>query len=87
MKKPNCWEFMRCGREPGGRRVRELGICPAAECGRHDGCNDGVNGGRYCWRVEGTLCGAEVGPDGERPCFFCPFFQSVREQQGAVYNP
>jgi len=25
-----CWEFIKCGREPGGHRAAELGICPVA---------------------------------------------------------
>jgi hypothetical protein len=29
-KKQNCWEYMKCGREPGGEKVAELGICRAA---------------------------------------------------------
>jgi len=24
----NCWEFKKCGREPGGEKASELGICP-----------------------------------------------------------
>jgi len=27
MAKLNCWEFMKCGREVGGKNVKELGIC------------------------------------------------------------
>ena len=29
-KKQNCWEYMKCGREPEGEKVAELGICRAA---------------------------------------------------------
>jgi len=29
-KKKNCWEFMKCGREPGGVNAIELGVCRAA---------------------------------------------------------
>jgi len=29
MKKYNCWEFKKCGREPGGEKADRLGICPA----------------------------------------------------------
>ena len=41
----NCWEYFRCGREKGGKRVAELGVCPAATCNR-DGTNGGIAGGR-----------------------------------------
>ncbi len=29
MGKLNCWEFRKCGREPGGIKVHESGVCPA----------------------------------------------------------
>jgi len=29
MKNNNCWEYKKCGREPGGIKVHELGVCPA----------------------------------------------------------
>ena len=54
--KINCWEHQECGREPGGWRVSEKGVCPAAECASADGTNGGINGGRVCWMVAGTLC-------------------------------
>jgi signal transduction histidine kinase len=52
----NCWEFQKCGREPGGAKVSELGVCPAAAETRVDGVNGGKNGGRTCWVIAGTLC-------------------------------
>jgi diguanylate cyclase (GGDEF)-like protein len=45
----NCWEVKNCGREQGGARVDELGICPAYP-----------DRGHSCWLVTGTLCGDEV---------------------------
>lgn len=45
----NCWEFMKCGRELGGSKVKELGVCPAYP-----------DHGRQCARVVGTLCSGEV---------------------------
>ena len=47
---------MKCGREPEGERVYELGICPAST----DKTLNGKNGGRCCWKVAGTFCGGEV---------------------------
>ena len=29
----NCWEVKKCGREPGGKSVATLGVCPAASEG------------------------------------------------------
>ena len=28
--KKNCWEYKKCGREVGGAKVKDLGVCPAA---------------------------------------------------------
>jgi hypothetical protein len=30
MSKLNCWELKKCGREAGGAKSNEMGICPAA---------------------------------------------------------
>ncbi len=60
MDKINCWEYKKCGREPGGARADELGVCIAATETRTDGVNGGKNGGRVCWAVTGTLCGGHV---------------------------
>jgi hypothetical protein len=27
----NCWEFKNCGREIGGIKVKEMGVCPALQ--------------------------------------------------------
>ncbi|MES9961925.1 MAG: two-CW domain-containing protein [Candidatus Sedimenticola sp. 20ELBAFRAG] len=38
MKSPvNCWEFFKCGREPGGDNASSLGICPTATQQQSDG--------------------------------------------------
>jgi hypothetical protein len=43
LKRPtNCWEHMQCGREPGGVKAAELGICPAAVDDAFDGINTGL---------------------------------------------
>ena len=60
VKKKNCWEYMQCGREPGGRNAPEAGGCPAAVDTTHDGINSGCCGGRFCWAVAGTLCSGEI---------------------------
>ena len=76
----NCWEFKKCGREPGGAKVNELGVCPAATDTSFNGVNGGVNGGRYCWRVAGTFCKGEVqGTYAKKmlTCINCDFFNRV----------
>ena len=45
----NCWGFKKCGREAGGARVNELGVCPAYP-----------NHGNHCALVAGTLCGGKI---------------------------
>jgi hypothetical protein len=52
--KVDCWEFKKCSREPGGAKVAELGVCPAARSDS-SGINGGTRGGRICWAVAGTL--------------------------------
>lgn len=81
----NCWEALSCGRNPGGPRVAELGSCPAATAVAARGLNGGVNGGRICWAVAGTLCethGPAQTNHGPNRCASCRFFLQVREEEG-----
>lgn len=81
----NCWEAMRCGREPGGAKVHEHGVCPAAAETSCDGINGGKNAGRLCWAISGSLCeGARQGTFAQKlpGCLLCRFLQSVRKEQG-----
>ena len=85
----NCWEFKKCGREPGGDRVVELGECPAAQEGRLDGQNHGTNGGRMCWLVNATLCGNQVQGDFYSKlgnCLKCDFLRSVHKEEGSDFT-
>ena len=59
-KKQNCWEYMKCGREPGGKKVAELGICRAATEEYFNGINSGKNGGRMCFVAAGSFSLDEV---------------------------
>jgi hypothetical protein len=47
MNKMNCWELKKCGREPGGAKTAEYGVCPAAESTDSNGVNSGKNGGHF----------------------------------------
>ena len=83
--KINCWEFMQCGRQPGGPNVNELGVCRAAIDASYDGINDGHRAGRICWAVAGTCCHNEVQgtyAEKRKSCISCPFYKSVQEQEG-----
>ena len=81
----NCWEFKKCGREPGGLKASELGVCTAATEFRVNSINGGKNGGRACWVIAGTLCGGKVqGSYAQKlsNCMACDFYQVVRSEQG-----
>lgn len=87
MGKLNCWEVKRCGREPGGSR-NDLGICPASIEERLHGIHGGVNAGRACWVVAGTLCNGKIqGTFAVKyeKCELCDFFQLVCEEEAAEY--
>ncbi|MBW2556726.1 MAG: protein kinase [Deltaproteobacteria bacterium] len=86
-KKLNCWEYKECGREPGGEKAGEFGICPAASDTSFDGINTGRCAGRFCWAVAGTFCGDSVqGTFAEKrdSCLSCDFFNRVQEEEGTV---
>jgi len=87
--KLNCWEFKKCGREPGGAKASELGVCKASTETRTHGINGGKNGGRACWAIAGTLCGGQVqGTFAAKManCSKCEFFQLVRREEGADFT-
>jgi hypothetical protein len=82
--KKNCWEFKQCGRESGGSKTGEFGVCPASEDARLDGVHDGKNSGRGCWMVAGTHCGGEVqGSFAQKikNCMDCDFYNTVRNEE------
>ena len=84
MDKKNCWEFKKCGREPGGEKVTELGVCPAAIETRTNGVNSGKNGGRACWAISGTMCEGKVqGTYAAKigNCLNCEFYQKVQREE------
>ena len=83
--KINCWEFKKCGREPGGANTHKMGVCPASTEQKMDGIHGGKNAGRCCWIVAGTFCrGCIAGTFAEKleSCLECKFFQRVREEEG-----
>ncbi len=65
----NCWQHKKCGREKGGAKEKELGICPAFA----------LNAGDACWLVAGTFCGGKVqGVHAEKMknCMMCDFYKT-----------
>lgn len=80
----NCWDFMKCGRERGGAKSNQMGVCKAYT----------RQAGQACWLVAGTLCGGTVqGSYAQKKsnCMVCDFYKQfdlthrsrVREKFGA----
>ena len=86
MPKLNCWECKKCGREQGGAKVPELGVCPAAVETGANRINSGKNGGRACWVISGTLCGGTIqGTFAAKlsNCLECEFYKLVGQEEGS----
>jgi len=84
-KAKNCWEYMKCGRQPGGNKADEQGICPAAQDKSFNGINRGKNAGRICWALAGTFCGERVQgsfAEKRKSCMTCDFYQQVQQEEG-----
>lgn len=76
---------MKCGRQPEGDKVSELGICPAASDTSYDGIYSGECGGRICWAVAGTFCGGRAQGsfvDKRGTCLNCDFYKMVQQEEG-----
>lgn len=85
-KKENCWDVMKCGRGPGNGGP----VCPAATEQRLDGVHGGVNGGRACWVVAGTMCEG-LPPSGRfaqrmESCIGCVFYRKVRAEEPGLLS-
>jgi hypothetical protein len=80
----NCWEVMGCGKEEGGRRAKKNCVCPASTEARLHAIHGGMNAGRACWAVDGTLCRSS-GPDAlatKKPyCLSCTFYRSLLQEE------
>ncbi|MEI6512556.1 MAG: hypothetical protein WCO51_04695 [bacterium] len=89
MGKANCWEVKNCGRQSDGPKVKEFGVCPAANNLTYNNMNSGKSAGRYCWKVAGTLCGGKVQgtfADKMSGCLACPFFAQVKSEEAASFR-
>jgi hypothetical protein len=84
VEKKNCWEHKNCGRQPGGQKVEELGVCPVARHYKLHGAHSGTNGGRACWVVAGSLCGGKTqGTYAQKlsNCWHCDFMNLVKQEE------
>jgi hypothetical protein len=87
MNKPNCWEFMKCGKGPSENGNSKSGSCPIATETSANDLNGGVNGGRICWIIAETCCNGEVKcSDLHRnsSCFSCEFRYKVTAEEGLL---
>ena len=82
--KKNCWEFKDCGRHPGGPRTHDLGVCPVTTHTELHGAHGGLNGGRACWAIAGSLCGGKIqGTYAQKltNCWRCDFMNMVKKEE------
>ncbi len=66
-----CWEYKKCGKQPGGENVAEFGHCPAA-----------LSPDNSCWFIAGTLCSGKVeGTYAEKidTCIICDYYNKMQE--------
>jgi len=85
MEKLNCWEYKKCGRQPGGANVYEFGICPAAMEKNAIGFNGGKNAGRVCWGIANTPHDGKIQRtviEKLKYCMNCDFFKLVCKEEG-----
>jgi hypothetical protein len=71
----NCWEFKKCGREPGGAMTEQLGVCMTAVATFANGLNGGKNGGRICWAINGKFVNGSIS------CMHCDFFYQLEGEE------
>lgn len=86
-EKINCWEFKKCGREPGGRNTIRHGVCPASLEVTVDGVHGGRNAGRCCWVVASGY--RSYGPfgcltDEFNECHKCDFYHMVKKETDLI---
>ncbi|UCG78893.1 MAG: hypothetical protein JSV21_03430 [Nitrospirota bacterium] len=81
----NCWEFHECCKEIGCIDNESKQICPATTEERLNGVHGGVNAGRACWVVVGTLCFSERQDNYKHKskiCSTCAFYEMVKNEEG-----
>lgn len=89
MAKQNCWEFKNCGKDLYGNNKGKSGTCPVSLEKRLHGTHGGVNAGRACWIVGGTLCeGKKMGRFAQKfeACSICDFYKKVKSEEAADFR-
>lgn len=85
MTRINCWEIKKCGRELGGNKVHDMGVCPANSNNHCNNINNGKNAGRICWAIAGTFCGGKIQGDFAQKsvsCMGCEVFKQIKKEEG-----
>lgn len=90
--KLNCWDYFKCGREIFARH-RKDSVCVVSITSCNNGLNEGINSGRYCWKIPGSLCQSNLGGDQgsikykEEHCQTCSFRKLVEMEEGENFIP
>jgi methyl-accepting chemotaxis protein len=73
-----CWVYKDCGREKGGKREKEMGVCPAWP-----------NHGYSCASVTGTYCGGVIQETFAKKianCAKCDYFKSTHYDRESIHT-
>ena len=84
MKKLNCWEYKKCGREGTDDILQDVTTCPASTEIYTNEINGGTKGGRTCWVIAGTFCRDEIQCEDARnltSCTECDFYALVKKEE------
>ncbi len=84
MPEQRCWEFKKCGRQPGGSKAGELGVCPAAAEALTTGSHPERQGCLACWAITGKFSGEGVQGSPERlgDCIRCDYLKQNESKDG-----
>jgi hypothetical protein len=79
---------MACGREAGGRKAGELGICPVSLRSQPEGVSRAAGRGQPCWAFPGNACDhrsdGQPGQD-SLACRQCERMQQVCDREGRYF--
>ncbi|MCI5208169.1 MAG: hypothetical protein D3910_05130 [Candidatus Electrothrix sp. ATG2] len=82
--KLNCWEFKKCGREPGGKNITVFGVCPIPVEIGFNSVNNGKNGGRSCWIIRESACEPVMRKccvQEIKECRLCDFYRFINKEK------
>ena len=87
MNKINCWDYMKCGKGPGGEKTDKCATCPVASETLANGLNGGLNGGRICWIIAENNCIEDLKCSNlhhKSSCYSCEFRYKVTMEEGLL---